>query len=86
MGEDITDPGDTVRCHTDLTSCCTSSEGDHRGSWFSPDGNILRLAATSDDIVMDREAHIRRRNNVMSPSGRVGVAVMRHYNIFIYNF
>ena len=78
--EDIGDPGDTVRCHTDLTSCCTSSEGEHRGSWFFPDGNILQFISSSDDIVRDREpqeVHIRRRNNAMSPSGiyRCDIAV-----------
>ena len=70
--EDIGDPGDTVRCHTDLTSCCSINEGDHRGSWFSPEGDVLPFASTSDDIVMDREpqeVHILRRNNAMSPSG-----------------
>ena len=70
--EDIGDPGDTVRCHTDLSTCCSSDEGDHHGSWFFPDGEELPFAGTSDDIVMDREpqeVHIRRRNNAMSPSG-----------------
>ena len=72
VGEDIGDPGDTVRCHSDLTTCCISGEGDHRGSWFFPDGTELPFTATSDDIVMDREpqeVHIRRRNNATSPSG-----------------
>ena len=70
--EDIGDPGDTVRCHSDLSTCCSINEGDHRGSWFFPDGTELPFTSTSDDIVMDREpqeVHIRRRNNVMSPSG-----------------
>ena len=72
VGDDIGDPGDTVRCHSDLTSCCSSDEGDHRGSWFFPDGDILPFSVTSDDIVMDREpqeVHILRRNNAMSPTG-----------------
>ena len=72
VGDDIGDPGNTVRCHSDLSTCCSLGEGDHRGSWFSPDGNELQFAATSDDIVMDREpqeVHILRRNNAMSPSG-----------------
>ena len=70
--EDTGDPGDTVRCHSDLTSCCSSDEGDHRGSWFFPGGDELKFTGSSDDIVMDREpqeVHIRRRNNAMSPSG-----------------
>ena len=70
--EDIGDPGNTVRCHSDLSTCCSTGEGDHRGSWFFPDGTELRFTSSSDDIVMDREpqeVHILRRNNAMSPSG-----------------
>ena len=72
VDEDIGDPGDTVRCHSDLITCCSPDEGNHRGSWFFPDGDILQFTSSSDDIVMDREpqeVHIRRRNNAMSPSG-----------------
>ena len=39
--EDIGDPGDTVRCHSDLSTCCSMNEGDHRGSWFFPGGSVL---------------------------------------------
>ena len=72
VGDDISDSGDTVRCHTDLNTCCSNGEGDHRGSWFFPGGEELLFASSGDDIVMDREpqeVHIRRRNNAMSPSG-----------------
>ena len=73
VGENISDPGDTVRCHSDLSTCCTGTQGDHRGSWFFPDGTELPFTSSNDDnIVMDREpqeVHIRRRNNAMSPSG-----------------
>ena len=55
VGDDIGDPGNTVRCHTDLSTCCSNGEGDHRGSWFFPDGEELPFTSTSDDIVMDRE-------------------------------
>ena len=70
--EDIGDPGDTVRCHSDLITCCSPDEGNHRGSWYFPDGDELQFTSSSDDIVMDREpqeVHILRRNNAMSPSG-----------------
>ena len=47
--------------------------GDHRGSWFFPDGSVLPFfAQDDDDIVMDREpqvVHIRRRYDATSPSG-----------------
>ena len=70
VGDDIS--VDTVRCQTDLQTCCTSNQGIHRGDWYFPDGSVLRLAGTNGDIVEDREpqeVHIRRRNNAMSPSG-----------------
>ena len=72
VGEDRSDPGNTVRCHTDLTTCCGTGEGDHRGSWFFPDGDALANAGGSGNIYKCREAqviHLRRRNDVTSPSG-----------------
>ena len=72
VGEDITDPGDTVRCHSDLGTCCTSSQGIHRGDWFSPDGNALGNTNGGGDIYKLRGAqviHLRRRNDATSPSG-----------------
>ena len=70
--EDRSDHGNTVRCHSDLTTCCTGRLGVHRGDWHFPDGNILKFTSTSYDIVMDREpqeVHLHRRNDVISPSG-----------------
>ena len=73
VGDDInSDPGDTVRCHTDLETCCTGNQGIHRGDWYFPDGSVLPFASSNGDIVLDREPQevlIRRRNNAMSPTG-----------------
>ena len=30
---------DTVQCHTDLSTCCASAQGIHRGDWYFPDGD-----------------------------------------------
>ena len=72
VGTDGSDPGNNVRCHTDLSSCCSSSQGIHRGDWYFPDGSsVPRLVATGD-IVRYRGAQrvdLHRRNNAMSPSG-----------------
>ena len=70
--EYISDSGDTVRCHTDLSTCCTGSEGDHRGDWYFPNGNALRGSGGSGDIYRSRsaqEVHLRRRNDATSPFG-----------------
>ena len=72
VGENINNPGDTVRCHTDLNTCCSGSQGIHRGDWFSPNGNALGNAVGGGDIYRSREAqviHLRRRNDAISPSG-----------------
>ena len=41
--------GEGVLCITDLTTCCTSSYGAHRGDWYFPDGTILPFTATHVD-------------------------------------
>ena len=30
-----------IVCHTDLATCCSTSEGSHRGHWYFPDGTGL---------------------------------------------
>ena len=72
VGEDISASGDTVRCHTDLNTCCTDYDGIHRGDWYFPDGDALLNADGGGDIYRRRDAqviHLRRRNNATSPSG-----------------
>ena len=64
---------DTVQCHTDLSTCCRSTQGLHRGDWFPP-GSDTRLPWHGEpgDIYEDRQdmvVHIRRRNNANSPTG-----------------
>ena len=33
--------GYSVECHTDLTTCCSGSDGVHRGDWYFPNGTRL---------------------------------------------
>ena len=73
VGTNTGDPGNTVRCHTDLMTCCSGSQGDHRGDWYFPDGNRLPFPLSSSvGIHESRDAQqvdLRRRNNDNSPSG-----------------
>ena len=70
---DLTQVGDgpenTVRCDTDLSTCCT---GVHRGDWYFPDETTLQLIDGGGNIYQ-RLGHgrvvLRRRNNAMGPSG-----------------
>ena len=72
VGEDHGNPGNTVRCHTDLHTCCTGSQGMHRGDWYFPNETQLRFRGDPDSIFEAREAEyidLRRRHNANSPSG-----------------
>ena len=64
--------GDSLECHTDLTSCCSGAQGNHRGEWYFPDGNRLQFSNGGGDIYQQRDAQqvdLRHRNNANSPSG-----------------
>ena len=65
---------DSVQCHTDLSTCCTGVQGDHRGDWIPP-GSEETLPFSSDSTADVYEAHgtqrvyLRHRNNADMPSG-----------------
>ena len=70
VGEDISDPGNTVRRHTDLETCCGSIQGIHRGDWYFPDDSLVYTY--SGDIYRRRDAQttiLLRITDVTSPSG-----------------
>ena len=72
VGIDNRDPGNNVRCNTDLNTCCTNNAGIHRGGWYFPNGDSLPLPSPGIDIFEARGAQqvaLRRRNNAMGPSG-----------------
>ena len=45
---------DNVQCQTDLTTCCTGSQGIHRGDWYFPNGDRLQFDSTYNNIRQDR--------------------------------
>ena len=57
------DTGDSVQCITDLSTCCSSEQGGHRGDWYFP--NVTRLPLTGDisEHRDDERVYLRRRNN-----------------------
>ena len=62
----------SVECHTDLFTCCTGSQGDHRGDWYFPNGSVPSDSDAGGDIYKRRgvvRVDLRRRNNATSPSG-----------------
>ena len=64
----------SVRCHTDLSTCCSGSEGIHHGDWIPPgseEGLPLSSDASADiyQIQGPQRVILRRRNNADMPSG-----------------
>ena len=63
---------DSVVCHTDLDTCCSGSQGPHRGDWYFPDGTVLPFIVNNVPIALGRAARIaviRRTNDVAGPTG-----------------
>ena len=61
---------DSVQCITDLNTCCSDTEGPHRGDWHFPNGT--RLPISGYDIYERRgsqKVHLRRRNSATPAVG-----------------
>ena len=68
--------GDSVQCHTNLTTCCSGSQGIHRGDWYFPNG--VRLQFDYYNYIYQSRKNQRvdlRRWSATSPTG------MYHCNI-----
>ena len=66
------DNSDGVVCHSDLMTCCSSSWGFHRGSWYFPDGTVLPFIGSNVPVGFGRAAQfavIRRTNDATGPTG-----------------
>ena len=63
---------DSVQCITDLETCCSHSQGPHRGDWYFPDGTTRLPFPGGGDIFEARgpqRVELRRKNNANSPVG-----------------
>ena len=47
---------DSVQCHTDLSTCCSSAQGPHRGDWYFPNGTRLTFHSAGNALSQYREA------------------------------
>ena len=66
------DNSDSVVCHTDLGTCCSGGQGQHRGNWSFSTGTLLPFIGLSAPIGLARAAQIaviRRRTTATGPTG-----------------
>ena len=62
--------GDSVQCHTDLTTCCSSGQGIHRGDWYFPNGTRLLLPIFANIYESREKKRVDlRRLSATSPTG-----------------
>ena len=59
----------TIQCHTDLSTCCSGSQGFHRGDWYFPNGTRLPF---SGPIVEGRGAQkVELRTGIDTPPSSI---------------
>ena len=63
-----TSGSDSVQCHTDLGTCCSGSQGWHRGDWYFPNGTRLQFSGVFEYREAQR-VDLRRHNSAISPTG-----------------
>ena len=71
------DNSDSVVCHSDLGTCCSGSQGFHRGDWYFPDGTPLPFSGT---IYLGRTVQIAiiRRTTATGPTGIYRCRIATH--------
>ena len=61
--------GDSVQCHTDLSTCCSGAQGRHRGDWYFPNGSRLGFSGDIFEGRGPQRVVLSRRNNANSSVG-----------------
>ena len=63
------DNSDGVVCHTDLSTCCSGSQGPHRGDWYFPNGTLLPSLSNSIGLGRAAQLAVIRRTTATGPTG-----------------
>ena len=53
----------SVQCYTDLTTCCSGTQGPHRGDWYLPNGNRLPFSGNMYEGRTDRHVDLQYRGS-----------------------
>ena len=62
---------DSVRCHTDLSTCCSSEQGFHRGDWYFTNGTRLPFSGSGNiyEVRLGQSVNVGNRNQSTPTSG-----------------
>ena len=62
VGDD-TSGSDSVQCITDLNTCCSRTEGPHRGDWYFPNGTRLPFSGDIFEQRVAQRVDLMHKNN-----------------------
>ena len=62
-------PASSVRCHTDLSTCCSIAQGVHRGDWYFPNGDRLPITGTLFEGRTNQRVEMRQTPSTTSQPG-----------------
>ena len=57
---------DSVVYHTDLSTCCSGSQGNHRGDWYFPNGTRLPFSGDMYELRGAQRVKLHRTTEVSS--------------------
>ena len=59
----------SLQCHTDLHTCCSGTQGPHRGDWYFPNGSRLQFQGRFFEGRIDQVVLLKKENGIEMPSG-----------------
>ena len=62
-------PSSSVQCHTDLSTCCSATEGVHRGDWYFPNSNRLLFTGNLFEGRTSQRVEMRQTPSTTSQPG-----------------
>ena len=80
VGNPESDNNNTVQCHTDLSTCCSGSQGPHRGDWYFPNGTRLQFSGNVHESRGAQIVHLRRTMGGESGIYRCGIPTVAVHN------
>ena len=64
-----TSSSNSIQCHTDLNTCCSSAQGPHRGHWIFPNGTTALFSRSVYERHRGQRVDLRRS----SGTGPIGI-------------
>ena len=75
------DTSGSVRCYTDLSTCCSGSQGPGRGDWYFPNGTRLPFSGNVHEARGAQIVQLRRTMGGKTGIYRCGIPTVAAYHV-----